>query len=610
MIERLRRLASAARRRLGWIGRLNAIVLARRGRFSAAQRAYARARGLPPDCDESWVALGRFLDAHGGLPLAIAALQGGLGRGAGPQAQAGLLAALVRAGRTGELMELAARLSDPDAALAAATAAAAAGHLAEAERLARLASTLAPQRADAWFQLGSILARLGRYDDAIAALEESIAHDPSDLAVRATLGQVLAHLGRIDESAKVFQALLRRDPANAGAWSAIVHLARQRTNSRNIGEIARQVAAFVDGAGDAGRTPAAPPPAAARTPEARLRLAPALLALLPADERIVVLDGGARDAHDDPRWRELPPERLEFHGFEPDPLECERLNRTLREFGYRGAYYPVGLWKAEGKLPFHVNKASGGSSFLDQNTAVTDRWRFENPHQTSLAREVFRPDRTIEMPVTSIERWGRSAGIAAIDFCKLNVQGAELDILAATGPYLDSVLGILAEASFVESYVGRPFFSDIDAFLRRAGFTFFDLLAHHYVGRADAPVVAQHLPGSSGRLGQLVSSWGQLIEGHALFLRDPIAGYGVVPSRGVEPNHVIKLAVIAEVFGQVEFAFEVVQWLAARRREAGDGDGADRLAAAAATAAARYRGETPPPASQAAATPGSKPSHH
>lgn len=593
MIQHLSRLTTAARYRLGLATRIEALLLARRSRYHDAQWAFARASGIRPDSDEAWAEFGRFLEAKEGLPRKVAALQDGLGRGAGRMAQSELLVALVRTGRPAEAMALLERISDPDAALGAAVAAAEAGHFVEAERFARCATTLAPTRADAWFQRGSMNARLARYDTAVAALEESITLDPDNLTTRATLGQVLAHAGRVRESALAFQGILRRDPVNAQAWSSLVHLARQEAGSRNIGEIARQVASYFEGAGGIeGGAPPAPAGAVKRQGEPRLRLTPLLLEMLPPDERIVVLDGGARDAHADPRWRELPPGRLAFHGFEPDPPECERLNKTLRELGYAGAYHPIGLWKDDGDLPFHVNKASGGSSFLDQNQAVTDRWRFENPHQTSLAREIFRPERTVRMPVTSIPNWAAREGVGAIDFCKLNVQGAELDILAAAdGPLLASMLGVLAEVGFVESYVGRPYFSDIDVFMRRAGFTFFDLVAHHYVGRADSPVVAQHLPAALGRLGQLVSSWGQLIEGHALYLRDPIAAEREGRRLSQSALQTIKLAVVAEVFGQVEYAFELVQWHAARLRAEGNEGEAQRLDAIVAEAASRYRGD-------------------
>lgn len=593
MIERLSRVVVAVRHRLGLAFRREALRLARRGRFHNAQWEYARATGLTPDTDASWTELARYCEEAAGLPLKIAALEASLGRGGGTRAQSDLLVALVRSDRANDAVAMAERISDPDAALTAAMQLAAMGSFMPAERFARRATTLAAGRADAWFQLGSIHAGLQRYDDAIAAIEESISLDPASATARATLGQVLSHVGRVDEAADAFRALLRRDPANADAWSSLVHLAQQATSSRNAGDIARQVAAYFEREGDATSSAAQSSPSAAAAGRSKLQLAPQLFAILPRDERIVVLDGGARDAHADPRWRQLPADRLAFHGFEPDPPECDRLNETLHRLGYQGAYHPIGLWKAEGTLPFHVNKASGGSSFLDQKIAVTDRWRFENPHQTSLAREIFRPERTVDMPVTSIPQWAAKAGVTSVDFCKLNVQGAELDILAAAGPLLDGMLGVLAEAAFVESYVGRPFFSDIDSFMRRSRFTFFDLVAHHYIGRADVAVVAQHLPGSSGRLGQLTSSWGQLIEGHSLYLRDPIDAERCGTAMDLSEVQVIKLAIIAEVFGQIEFGFELVQWLAARLHTKGEAAQATRLTSALAAAAAGYQGTAP-----------------
>jgi hypothetical protein len=151
--------------------------------------------------------------------------------------------------------------------------------------------------------------------------------------------------------------------------------------------------------------------------------------------------------------------------------------------------------------------------------------------------------------------------VSAIDFVKLNVQGGEIAILKGMGPMLAAVQGILVEVAFVESYDDRPFFSDVDIFLRNAGFTFFDLLAHHYVGRAASPYTARHAPTVDGTLGQLRSSWGQLIEGHALYLRDPIAAVTPDADTGAVDKNTLRLAVVADVFGQTEFALEILSWL-------------------------------------------------
>ena len=278
-------------------------------------------------------------------------------------------------------------------------------------------------------------------------------------------------------------------------------------------------------------------------------------------EKFVLLDGGAREAEADSRWNRLDPVRLVIHGFEPEDSECARLNALAKESGLPRHYYPVGLWSINGALPFHENHASGGSSFMEQNLQVSNRWKFPNPDKTVLARDIFKPKCTYDVKVVTLEDWARENQILSIDFIKLNVQGGELEILKRSGPVIDTTLGILVEVSFCESYVGRPFFGDIDVFMRTNGFVFFDLLNHHYIGRADSAVTQQNLASVQSKLSQLVSSMGQLIEGHALYLRDPVAGHPDGPPDEAAAHRALKLACIAEIYGQIEFAFELLNWV-------------------------------------------------
>jgi FkbM family methyltransferase len=287
-----------------------------------------------------------------------------------------------------------------------------------------------------------------------------------------------------------------------------------------------------------------------------LILIPRLLSLLGENETFVIVDAGAREAERDQRWRHFPPERMEFVGFEPDKEEAARLNAAAKSAGLKNHFVAAGLWGASGTIEFEHNNIGGGSSFLAQNRKLTDRWKFENPNEARLARDIFFPINRESMSVVSLADWAKGANVGNVDFLKLNVQGGEAEILNGAGPLLDRVLGILVEVAFVESYSGRPMFVDVDALLRQRGFCFFDLLAHHYVGRAESPIAAQHLTVANGKLGQLVSSWGQLIEGHALYFRDPI-----MRGDGFDFERAIKLAALTEAFGQVEFAFELLHWL-------------------------------------------------
>lgn len=83
---------------------------------------------------------------------------------------------------------------------------------------------------------------------------------------------------------------------------------------------------------------------------------------------------------------------------------------------------------------------------------------------------------------------------------------------------------------------------------------------------------------------------GQLIEGHGIYFKDPIE----IEARGMPTEQfsvakLLKLAAFAEMFGQNEYAFELLEWIIARQRRLGD-DSGEALAQSVLTAAeSRYR---------------------
>jgi FkbM family methyltransferase len=290
--------------------------------------------------------------------------------------------------------------------------------------------------------------------------------------------------------------------------------------------------------------------------------------LLP-NETFSILDGGARGGPSDPRWRSIGDDRLVIYGFEVEDEECETLNRDAAARGLRHHYYPRALWSSEGPLTIYLNKASGGVSAFAQNVDLTNRWKFQNAKDKFYSRDIFYPIGETTVPATTVDEWARKNNVAEIDFFKLNVQSAELEILKGARDILGSVLGLELEMSFVESYLGRPFFSDLDVFLRGKGFHFFDLLGLHNMGRAHSPVTSMHTPG-------LNPYQGQLIEAHGLYFRDPIASK-LDLSAGPTPSKLLKLASVAEIYGQVEYAFELLGWLPDRLDELGRGEEARRI---------------------------------
>jgi len=189
----------------------------------------------------------------------------------------------------------------------------------------------------------------------------------------------------------------------------------------------------------------------------RLIITDLIAAWLPANHQFLILDGGARSAFDDPRWNVFDPGRVRLFGFEVDEKECADLNRLARERGLDYHFFSVGLWSRPARKTFYENKSSGGGSFFAQNSDFTNRWKFENAEQKFLAREMFYPTGTTEWDLTSVEVWARNNGVDDLDFMKLNVQGAELEILKGMGGLLERVIGIQTEISLSNRIVTDPF---------------------------------------------------------------------------------------------------------------------------------------------------------
>jgi hypothetical protein len=171
-----------------------------------------------------------------------------------------------------------------------------------------------------------------------------------------------------------------------------------------------------------------PPEASTGEAETRYRerraliLIPQLMGLLNADDTFLIVDAGAREVDQDPRWRSFPVERMTFVGFEPDKGEAERLDALPTASGARRRFVAAGLWSTSGVQEFEHNNIGGGSSFLPQNRKVTDRWKFENPGETKNASKIFFPVRREVIEVVSLQDWAAAAQMGKIDFLKLNVQ--------------------------------------------------------------------------------------------------------------------------------------------------------------------------------------------
>lgn len=161
-------------------------ALIRLGEHEAAERAYEKALELRPDFYKPLNNLGNLLLERGEAAAAVDRLRRATALAPDqPRVWMNLGNALVTAGL------------DPHEAVSA------------YERSVELAPTW-----KALHNLGAVLARLGRADEAVKAFEKATALDPSALGTSISLAETLTACGRREEAAAVFRDVARRIPEN------------------------------------------------------------------------------------------------------------------------------------------------------------------------------------------------------------------------------------------------------------------------------------------------------------------------------------------------------------------------------------------------------------
>ncbi|MGH8641033.1 MAG: FkbM family methyltransferase, partial [Burkholderiales bacterium] len=165
--------------------------------------------------------------------------------------------------------------------------------------------------------------------------------------------------------------------------------------------------------------------------------------------------------------------RARIIGFEPDAVECARLNR---EYGEPHRFFPYFVGDGRPATFHETNRAFTGSLY-EPNSPLLEK--FQN------LAELVRPVAT--HPV-STRRIDDIPEIDDVDVIKIDVQGSELAIFRNASRALSRALLVQTEVEFVELYRDQPMFADVDKFLRGSGFQFHTF--NGFSGRAFKPLVA------------------------------------------------------------------------------------------------------------------------
>ena len=186
-----------------------------------------------------------------------------------------------------------------------------------------------------------------------------------------------------------------------------------------------------------------------------------------------------------PRWKFIE-KKIKIIFFEPD----HRSSIELKKRGYQ--VIEKGLWSETARKKFYLTKKTQTSSMYKPNRSYLDL--FPNASRFDIVN-------TVDIDVEPMDDF-----IYKLDqphFIKLDVQGAELEVLKGSKQTLKKVLGLEIEVNFKDMYENIPLAHDIEKFLINEGFFLNDYLNFIRWER------------------DLHRSFGEITHGDALFLKTP-----------------------------------------------------------------------------------------
>ncbi|HKL70277.1 FkbM family methyltransferase [Salibaculum sp.] len=228
----------------------------------------------------------------------------------------------------------------------------------------------------------------------------------------------------------------------------------------------------------------------------------------------------------------------DVYGFEPHAEAFAKLQQTKSD---RETYFPVAIGRP-GERVLHVHPNSGFTSLFP----------FDGRALGQLGKEKWmsprRPIETVPMRTTGLDE---VTGLPGVDVLKMDLQGAEGEVVE-TGPRtLSETVAILTEVRFHRIYEDEPVFGDLDATLRANGFKLHKFLFTKSV----------MLPHDHEDLVHRPAMTSQLLDGDAVYLRD------VPGPDALSDDQLAHLALAADtMFDSPDIALQALGALARRGR--------------------------------------------
>lgn len=252
------------------------------------------------------------------------------------------------------------------------------------------------------------------------------------------------------------------------------------------------------------------------------------------DDPLVLIDLGARGGIEK-KW--IPyGDSLKAFCFDADEDECTRLNAAS---GPSIRYIPEVVAGYAGNATLYVTRLDASVGLYQTNQKFFNR--LLNAKNADLVS-------TRNVQVDTLDHIRQVYEIPAPDFIKLDVEGAELDILRSSD--LSETFGFYSEFRFHKEINGCPTFSDLDQFSVDKGFMLYDMKFTRQSRKA-LPYRGPVMNWANGERFHAYTDSGQVMDGDALYFRDPMR-------LKMTRNQILKAACLFETFQLNDCAAELL----------------------------------------------------
>jgi len=237
--------------------------------------------------------------------------------------------------------------------------------------------------------------------------------------------------------------------------------------------------------------------------------------------KIKVLDGGARGEIFKP-FGEVNSDFLQIVKFEPDGgAEVKKVGDDL--------IYPKALWDSCTELELNIAYEPRCSSVFEFNEVLQEAI---DPDQSQR-----KTAKKVKVPAVNLDSLIESG--LELDFIKLDIHGAEYQVLAGATTMLERTLGLLIESWTIPVHIGQKLRCHVEALAYESGFYLFE-----EVGRANW----------SRKIKEYDKK--QMVAVDSLFFKDP-----TLKSDNLSRIRALKLIGLAQLFSHSAYAIQLCNYL-------------------------------------------------